>query len=172
MAEKVLAAVRTAASTTEIREYPMPDVPEDAALLKMEVAGICGTDVRLYQEPPNAKPTIMGHENIGYIAKCGREFTRRKGFAYGRGGRPVQQPELLRSVLSAVDLTYQNLDSVELGVTTVDTYFDTLGGMSRDWLRAHEAQRIAVIGHGTFFHALTGQWMRNCEVLRWSHDAA
>lgn len=42
----------------------------------------------------------------------------------------------------------------------------------RDWLRAHEAQRIAVIGHGTFFHALTGQWMRNCEVLRWSHDAA
>ncbi len=30
MAEKVLAAVRTAANTTEIREYPMPDVPADA----------------------------------------------------------------------------------------------------------------------------------------------
>ena len=55
--QKVQAAVRTAANTTEIREYPMPDVPADAALLKMEVAGICGTDVRLYQEPPNNKPT-------------------------------------------------------------------------------------------------------------------
>ena len=62
MAEKVLAAVRTGPSKTEIREYPMPDVPEDAALLKMEVAGICGTDVKLYKHPPTPKPTIMGHE--------------------------------------------------------------------------------------------------------------
>ena len=30
-----------------------------------------------------------------------------------------------------VDFAYQNLDSVELGVTTVDHYFDTLGGISR-----------------------------------------
>ncbi|MGE0627774.1 MAG: zinc-binding dehydrogenase [Hyphomicrobiaceae bacterium] len=83
MAEKVLAAVRTAPSKTEIREYPMPDVPADGALLKMEVAGICGTDVRLYQEPPTLKPTIMGHENIGYVAMAGREFTNRKGFKEG-----------------------------------------------------------------------------------------
>jgi threonine dehydrogenase-like Zn-dependent dehydrogenase len=83
VAEKVLAAVRVAALKTEIREYPMPDVPEDGALMKMEVAGICGTDVRLYNEPPTNKPTIMGHENIGYIAKAGREFTRRKGFKEG-----------------------------------------------------------------------------------------
>ena len=59
MAENVLAAVRTGPSKTEIREYPMPDVPEDAALMKMEVAGICGTDVKLYAHPPNDKPTIM-----------------------------------------------------------------------------------------------------------------
>src|SRR5580698_879162 len=48
VAEKVLAAVRTAPSKTEIREYPMPDVPADAALMKMEVGGICGTDVKHY----------------------------------------------------------------------------------------------------------------------------
>jgi len=35
--EKVQAAVRTGPSKTEFREYPMPDVPEDSALLKMEV---------------------------------------------------------------------------------------------------------------------------------------
>ena len=83
MAEKVLAAVRTAPSRTEIREYPMPDIPPDAALMKMEVAGICGTDVKLYAHPPNDKPAIMGHENIGFIAKAGREFTQRKGFKEG-----------------------------------------------------------------------------------------
>ena len=83
MAEQVLAAVRTGPSKTEIREYPMPDVPPDAALMKMEVGGICGTDVKLYKHPPSNKPTIMGHENIGYIAKAGREFTQRKGFKEG-----------------------------------------------------------------------------------------
>jgi len=81
--EKVLAAVRTGPGRTEIREYPMPDVPEDAALMKMEVAGICGTDVKLYKTPPSSAPVIMGHENIGVIAKAGREFTRRKGFREG-----------------------------------------------------------------------------------------
>ncbi len=67
-------------------------------------------------------------------------YSRRKGFAYGRTGRPVQQAALLQSVLADVQLAYQNLDSVELGVTTVDTYFDTLGGVSRAIRRAKVAR--------------------------------
>ncbi|WP_291134063.1 magnesium chelatase subunit H [Hydrogenophaga sp.] len=67
-------------------------------------------------------------------------YSRRKGFAYGRAGQPVAQAQLLKSVLADVKLAYQNLDSVELGVTTVDTYFDTLGGVSRAIQRA-KAQR-------------------------------
>jgi magnesium chelatase subunit H len=58
-------------------------------------------------------------------------YTRRKGFAYGRQGRAAPQTALLKSVLADVQLTYQNLDSVELGVTTVDNYFDTLGGITQ-----------------------------------------
>ena len=34
---------------------PMPDIPEDAALMKMEVGGICGTDVKLYKHPPSQR---------------------------------------------------------------------------------------------------------------------
>jgi len=63
-------------------------------------------------------------------------YTRRKSFAYGRTGTPVQHTALLNSVLADVQLTYQNLDSVELGVTTVDTYFDTLGGINSAVRRA------------------------------------
>ncbi|MCW6512697.1 magnesium chelatase subunit H [Lichenifustis flavocetrariae] len=63
-------------------------------------------------------------------------YTKRKSFAYGRSGVPVQNHNLLKSVLAGVDLAYQNLDSVELGVTTVDHYFDTLGGISRAVSRA------------------------------------
>ena len=47
MVEKVLAAVRVGPSKTEIREYPMPDVPEDATLMKVEVGSICGNDIKL-----------------------------------------------------------------------------------------------------------------------------
>ena len=49
--EKVLAAVKTGPSKIEIQEFPMPEVPADGALLKMEVAGICGTDVKMYKQP-------------------------------------------------------------------------------------------------------------------------
>ena len=63
-------------------------------------------------------------------------YSRRKGFAYGCNGRPVKHAKLLQSVLAGVELAYQNLDSVELGVTTIDTYFDTLGGISRAVKRA------------------------------------
>ncbi|WP_439574792.1 magnesium chelatase subunit H [Phreatobacter sp.] len=63
-------------------------------------------------------------------------FASRKSFAYDRKGKPVRAPEQLERVLAGVDMAYQNLDSAELGVTTVDQYFDTLGGISRAVKRA------------------------------------
>ena len=83
MAESVLAAVRTAPKTTELREFPMPDLPDDGALLRVDVAGICGTDVKMYAKPMIDAPVIMGHENVGTIAKAGREFADRQGFDEG-----------------------------------------------------------------------------------------
>ena len=83
MAEQVLAAVRTGPSRTEFREYPMPEIPLDGALMKVEVAGICGTDVKMYAKPQVSVPVIMGHENIGTIAKAGRQFEERKGVKEG-----------------------------------------------------------------------------------------
>lgn len=83
MAEHVLAAVRTGPRKTGLREYPMPDVPEDGALMRVDVAGICGTDVKMYAKPQSASPVIMGHENIGTIAKAGRKFTEHKGVQEG-----------------------------------------------------------------------------------------
>ncbi|MEL7298566.1 MAG: magnesium chelatase subunit H, partial [Pseudomonadota bacterium] len=77
--------------------------------------------------------------NVNHLVESGRwgeddeladTYSRRKGFAYGCDGRPQSQAALLTSALADVELTYQNLDSVELGVTTVDNYFDTLGGIT------------------------------------------
>jgi threonine dehydrogenase-like Zn-dependent dehydrogenase len=83
MQEHVLAAVRTGPGQTEIREYPMPEIPDDGALLKVEVAGICGTDVKMYAKPSIDGPVIMGHENIGVIAEAGGTFAERQGVREG-----------------------------------------------------------------------------------------
>ena len=58
-------------------------------------------------------------------------FETHKGYAYGRSGEPVQQRALLEAELAGVELTYQNLESVELGVTDIDHYIDGLGAMSK-----------------------------------------
>jgi len=73
-------------------------------------------------------------------------FERRKGFAYGRNGAPVARRELLKSALAGVELTYQNLESVELGVTDIDHYVDALGGISRSVARARgEAAPVYIL---------------------------
>ncbi|MCO5762407.1 MAG: magnesium chelatase subunit H [Chromatiaceae bacterium] len=96
--------------------------------------------------------------NVNYLVDSSRwdeenelaeTYTRRKCFAFGRSGKLMRQPELLTSVLADVQLAYQNLDSVELGVTTIDHYFDTLGGISRAVSRAKGGDIPVYIGDQT-----------------------
>lgn len=63
-------------------------------------------------------------------------YQARKSFAYGPDGAASQQAALLQDTLANVDLAYQNLESVELGITSVDHYFDTLGGIASAVKRA------------------------------------
>ncbi len=76
-------------------------------------------------------------------------FSNRKSFAYGRNGDSAQQSALFNNVLSRVDLAAQNLDSVEIGVTTIDHYFDTLGGISRCVERARGTAPTVYISDDT-----------------------
>jgi magnesium chelatase subunit H len=71
-------------------------------------------------------------------------YVSRKGFAYGVDGKPAAQRAVLGQLLASVDITYQNLDSIELGVTTVDHYFDTLGGITRAVRRARGGEAASV----------------------------
>ena len=76
-------------------------------------------------------------------------YETRKSFAYGRNGKAAQNADLLQKTLKGVDLAYQNLESVELGVTTVDHYFDTLGGIARAVKRAKGEDAPVYIGDQT-----------------------
>jgi magnesium chelatase subunit H len=76
-------------------------------------------------------------------------FEARKSFAYGRNGKAQANAPLLQRALKEVDVAYQNLESVELGVTTVDHYFDTLGGIARAVKRARGEDAAIYIGDQT-----------------------
>ncbi len=80
--------------------------------------------------------TLVGSSAFGDEDELADAYEARKSFAYGVNGKPVKQPQLLQKALRDVDLAYQNLESVELGVTSVDHYFDTLGGIARAARRA------------------------------------
>jgi magnesium chelatase subunit H len=68
--------------------------------------------------------------------ELGDLFVTRKSFAYGRdsAGRNFdgrQAKRLLERALSRVEVTYQNIDTTEVGITDVDHYFEYLGGVSK-----------------------------------------
>ncbi|MGH2363520.1 MAG: zinc-dependent alcohol dehydrogenase [Chloroflexota bacterium] len=82
MAQQAIAAVKVAPGKTELRELPLPDVPADAGLLKVEAAGVCGSDVPQYGRGERG-PLIQGHENVGIIAKVGAAAAARWGVQEG-----------------------------------------------------------------------------------------
>ncbi|MBC8058917.1 MAG: cobaltochelatase subunit CobN, partial [Rhizobiales bacterium] len=116
-----------------IRKHALAYIAEHGGDLETASLRVFGNAEGAYGSNVNSLVDNSRWEDGDELAET---YSRRKGFAYGRAGRPVQQAKLLQSVLAGVQLAYQNLDSVELGVTTVDTYFDTLGGISRAIKRA------------------------------------
>jgi L-iditol 2-dehydrogenase len=63
----------------QIREVPIPKVEPRGILVKVEIAGICGTDVHQQRGELTIKsplPNIQGHETIGRIMKLGAGRTQ------------------------------------------------------------------------------------------------
>ena len=88
--------------------------------------------------------TLVGSSAFGQEDELADAYEARKSFAYGRSGKAVKNAALLQKALKDVDLAYQNLESVELGVTSVDHYFDTLGGIARAVKRARGGEDTPV----------------------------
>ncbi len=55
----------------EVMDFPIPEPMDDGLVIKMEVAAICGTDVRILNAPNRKTPGNMGHEFCGKIVSMG-----------------------------------------------------------------------------------------------------
>jgi 2-desacetyl-2-hydroxyethyl bacteriochlorophyllide A dehydrogenase len=68
-------AVLTGAKQAEIQERPIPPVGPRDAVVKIEICGICGSDVHGWVSGGDVYPlgTLMGHEATGTIVEAGSE---------------------------------------------------------------------------------------------------
>ena len=81
----------------EIREFDLPDPEPGAIIVKIEQAGICGSDLHTWRGdqvnipiPPGGR--VMGHEGTGVVYKMGA------GVTTDSGGTPIKEGDRLMHV--------------------------------------------------------------------------
>lgn len=77
---KAFVKVRPEIGGVEYLDWDMPEVKPDEVLIKVEAAGLCGTDIHLYDWADNivkeykpGLPLVMGHEFAGSVAETGAQ---------------------------------------------------------------------------------------------------
>jgi magnesium chelatase subunit H len=113
---------------------------------------------------PTAALRVFGNadgaygSNVNLLIDTGRweqedelaeQFVRRKCFAYGVGAPPAAQAALMQRALAGAAVSFQNLDSVELGTTDIDQYVESLGGMNRVITRSRGEKPAVYVGDHT-----------------------
>ena len=79
-------AVLTAPHRIEVREYPLPEIGPEDGLLRLELAGVCGSDVRHWAGESAVRerlPAILGHEIVGRVETLGDAAAHRWGVRPG-----------------------------------------------------------------------------------------
>jgi alcohol dehydrogenase len=68
-------------------EFEIPKIGPEDGLLKIEMAGVCGSDPGIYHGKVTRAlrpyPIIMGHEVIGHIEEIGESAAKRRGLKVG-----------------------------------------------------------------------------------------
>lgn len=61
------------------KDVPIPEINDDEVLIKVKAAGICGSDIHIFNDEfPYWPPVILGHEFSGVIEKTGKNIKRFK----------------------------------------------------------------------------------------------
>ena len=92
-------AMLTGPKKIEVQEIPIPELGDDDILVKVEGAGICGTDVHEWKgDPFGLIPVILGHEGTGEVVYTG------KNVKCDTAGKPLKVGDkIVTSVLSCGD---------------------------------------------------------------------
>lgn len=83
---KAVAAVLTSPRQFEFREFDIPSVGDDDAVVRVEAGGLCGTDYEQFLGGlsfGDGMPIIPGHEIIGHVEAIGAIAAQRWGIVVG-----------------------------------------------------------------------------------------
>ena len=70
---KIVAAEMLKPGEIVLKDFSMPEIEDDAILMKVAAVGICGSDKHMYAGKRNLSwPLIPGHEFSGFIEKIGK----------------------------------------------------------------------------------------------------
>ena len=58
-------------------------------------------------------------------------FLSRKSFSIGKNGQWHEARAVMEKVLGTVDASFQNVDSFEVGISDIDYYYESLGGVTK-----------------------------------------
>jgi alcohol dehydrogenase len=86
LASDVEAAVLVKPGTFELRRFPIPKIGPDSGLLRVELAGVCGTDLKIFHGTYLGRlgnPLIPGHEICGIVDEIGEQAAERWGVQKG-----------------------------------------------------------------------------------------
>ena len=70
------AAVYRGSPRLEVEEIPRPEPGPGEILVKVDVCGVCGTDIKKIEKALVEPPRIFGHEIAGAVAGLGTGVTR------------------------------------------------------------------------------------------------
>ncbi|PLR82264.1 alcohol dehydrogenase [Bacillus canaveralius] len=87
MIEKSLAAVAVDKNKTALMEIQIPTLSDNDGILRVEIVGVCGTDVSYYNH--ELEPKILGHHVVGYIEEIGELAS--KNWGVKKGDRVVME---------------------------------------------------------------------------------
>lgn len=75
-APRMRAAVYRGPGELRLEELPVPDVGPGELRVRVEVCGVCGTDIKKIQKGLVAPPRVFGHEIAGRVDRVGPGVTR------------------------------------------------------------------------------------------------
>jgi threonine 3-dehydrogenase len=89
---RAIVKAKAAAGGVELRKVPVPTIRDDEVLMRVDKAGICGTDLHIYlwdrwSENRLHLPLIFGHEYAGTVEAVGARVTgvKKGDFVSGEG---------------------------------------------------------------------------------------
>ncbi|KKM63058.1 hypothetical protein LCGC14_1515370 [marine sediment metagenome] len=85
------AMVLTGPERLERKIFDLPEIGNEDGLLEVELAGVCGSDPKIYMgsttRGPRPYPIILGHEIVGRVVKIGKYAKKR--FGVNEGDRAI-----------------------------------------------------------------------------------